>query len=218
MRSIGSHDEPVTTIVLIRHGEPVVATTGVVGGPIGDVGLTPEGRAQAVLLAERLTTSGELRHATTLYASSLPRAKETAALLAPALGLDVVVRHDLREHDPGELDGLTWREAKDRFELPDFDTHPDVPLAPGAESLGGFHERVRGALDELAALHRGETTVVACHGGVVAAAVGMAFGLAVTARVLLPTKYLSMTDLELSDRGWRLGRYNDRYPVTDPVR
>jgi len=36
-----------------------------------------------------------------------------------------------------------------------------------------------------------------------------------SARLPLPTRYASMTELEVTERGWRLGRYNDRYPVTD---
>jgi hypothetical protein len=49
----------------------------------------------------------------------------------------------------------------------------------------------------------------------VAAAVGLVFGLPTSARVVLPTRYASMTELERTKKGWRLGRYNDRYPVTD---
>ena len=216
MRTLGGHDEPRTRIVLVRHGEPASAVQGIVAGPVGDTGLTELGRTQVRVLAERLSSSGELADATALYASTLPRAIETAELLAAGLGgIAVVVRHDLREHDPGELDGLSWTEAAARFALPDFDTQPDTPVGPGAESLSGFHTRARAALSELSAAHRGETVVVACHGGIVAAGVGMAFGIPVSARVMLPTRYASMTELELTERGWRLGRYNDRYPVTD---
>jgi probable phosphoglycerate mutase len=216
MRTIGNVGDAYTRIVLVRHGEPVVATLGVVGGPKGDTGLTDAGRAQVRCLADRLETSRELGEVAALYASSLPRAIETAELLAPALGgLEVRVRHDLREHDPGELDGLTWTEAAERFTMVDFDTEPDLPVGPGGESLTAFHERARGAIESLGDDHAGETVVVACHGGIVAAAVGLVFGLAVSARVVLPTRYASMTELERTRKGWRLGRYNDRYPVTD---
>jgi probable phosphoglycerate mutase len=214
MRTLGSLEDAHTHIVLIRHGEPVCATKGIVGGPVGDTGLTELGRQQASALAARLEASGELRAATALYASTLPRAIETAELLAPALGLPVDVRHELREHDPGELDGLTWAEAAERFALPDYDDEPDRPVGPGAESLSAFHTRARSALLDLAAVHAGETVVVACHGGVVAAAIGLAFHLPVTSRVPLPTRYASMSEIELTERGWRLGLYNDRYPVT----
>lgn len=209
-----SSEAPTTRIVLVRHGEPVSAVRGIVGGPTGDVGLTDAGREQVAILASRLAASREVDGAAALYASTLPRAIETAEILAPVLGgLGVTVRHDLREHDAGELDGLRWDEVADRFEMPDFDHAPHLPIGPGGESLTEFHERVRGVLAELAGTHHGQTIVIACHGGVIAAGVGLVFGLPVSARVVLPTRYASMTDVEVTDRGWRLGRYNDRYPV-----
>jgi broad specificity phosphatase PhoE len=216
MRTLGTDDVTVR-IVLVRHGEPKAAVLGIVGGPTGDTGLTGVGRDQVTKLAERLAASGELAGTSALYASTLPRAIQTAELLAPALGgLDVEVRHDLREHDPGELDGLLWEEATKRYPLPDFAVEPGRPVAPGGESLTGFHERARAAMRDLAEHHRGETVVVACHGGIVAAGVGMVFGIPTRERVFLPTRYASMTDLELTARGWRLGRYNDRFPSIDP--
>lgn len=215
MRTLGT-DEVTCRLVLVRHGEPTSAVLGIVGGPNGDTGLTGVGRDQVRRLAERLATSGELAGTSALYASTLPRAIQTAELLAPALGdLDVVVRHDLREHDPGELDGLLWDEAATRYSLPDFAVEPDRIVAPGGESLVGFHVRARAALRELGDQHHGETVVIACHGGVVAAGVGMVFGISTKQRVFLPTRYASMTELELTRRGWRLGRYNDRFPLTE---
>ena len=197
-------------------GEPVAAVAGLVGGPRGDTGLTDVGRDQVRRMAERLAASGELAGTAALYASTLPRARETAELLAPALGgIAVRVRHDLREHDPGELDGLSWAEAIAEHPLPDFDIEPDRPVAPGGESLTGFHERARAALADLAERHGAATVVVACHGGIVAAAVGLCFGLPTSKRVALPTRYASMTELELTDAGWRLGRYNDRFPLIE---
>jgi 2,3-bisphosphoglycerate-dependent phosphoglycerate mutase len=215
MRTLGT-DAVTARLVLVRHGEPTSAVLGLVGGPLGDTGLTGVGRDQVRRLAERLAASGELAGTAALYASTLPRAIQTAELLAPALGdLDVVVRHDLREHDPGELDGLRWEDATSQFSLPDFAVEPDRLVAPGGESLTGFHERARTTLRELADQHAGETAVIACHGGIVAAGVGMVFGIPTSERVFLPTRYSSMTDLELTERGWRLGRYNDRFPLTE---
>jgi len=215
MRTLGT-DEVTARIVLVRHGEPQAAILGIVGGPTGDTGLTGVGRDQVMRLAERLAGSGELAGTAALYASTLPRAIQTAELLSPALGgLDVEIRHDLREHDPGELDGLLWEEAAKRYPLPDLAVEPGRPVAPGGESLTGFHERARAALRDLAQRHAGETVVVACHGGIVAAGVGMIFGIPARERVFLPTRYASMTDLELTAKGWRLGRYNDRYPLVE---
>ena len=62
--------------------------SGVCGGPIGCQGLTELGRRQVTSLRDRLALTGELAGADALYASVLPRAIETAELLAPALAVD----------------------------------------------------------------------------------------------------------------------------------
>jgi probable phosphoglycerate mutase len=218
IRTLSRPEGDETRLVLVRHGEPVVAVTGVVGGPKGDVGLTDRGRDQVRAIAERLASSGELGEVAALYASSLPRAIETAELLAPGVGVaSVTVRHDLREHDPGEMDGLTWSEAISTFAIPNFDTHPDVDVAPGGESLVGFHTRARAALRELADLHHGQTVVVACHGGIVSAAVGASLGIEPSRRLVLPTHYASMTEVWATAGRFELARYNDRFPLTGPL-
>ena len=157
-----------TRIVLVRHGEAQSHVEGRVGGAIGCTGLSDLGRRQAAALRDRVAASGELAGATALYASTLPRASETAAILAPAIGgLDVVEREDLREFDVGpEGDGLTWEEFEQRFPTPETWSafHHQVP---GSETWASFAARVGGALDHLARTHRGETVVVACHGGVI---------------------------------------------------
>lgn len=207
-----------TRLVLVRHGEPEAALHGIVAGPRGDTGLSERGRAQVTAIAGRLVGSHELGVVGALYASTLPRAVQTAELLAPAVGgLDVTRRHDLREHDPGELDGLNWAEAMARHALPDFDAHPDTPIAPGGESLTEFHVRARAALLDVAARHEGSTVLVACHGGIVAAAVGLALGLDERRRLALPTHYASMSEFLCGPGTFELARYNDRYPLVAPT-
>ena len=74
-----------TRLVLIRHGEARCNAEGVVGGPLGDGGLTDLGRAQAGALARRLAATRELDDAAALYTSILGRAIETARVIAPGL-------------------------------------------------------------------------------------------------------------------------------------
>ncbi len=157
-----------TRIVLVRHGEAQSHVEGVVGGRRGCTGLSALGQRQAVALHDRLATTGELADAAALYASTLPRASQTAAAIAPALGdLPVIERDDLREFDIGpEGDGMSWEELEQQFPTPEVWT-PYHHHVPGAETWAGFGARVGAALDDLARRHRGETVVVACHGGVV---------------------------------------------------
>ncbi|HEX6476892.1 MAG TPA: histidine phosphatase family protein, partial [Acidimicrobiales bacterium] len=160
--------EPSTHLVLVRHGEADCNANGIVGGHRGCTGLSPLGVAQVEALRDRWEATGEMRHADALYASVLPRAIETAEIIAPALGdLEVTTDCDLCELHPGECDGMTWEEFSRRYPRPDFRLDPDRPLSPGGESWSGFLRRVDMTLRAVVDRHEGETVVVACHGGVV---------------------------------------------------
>ena len=104
-----------TELYLIRHGESVPNVTPIIGGMRGDAGLTDRGREQAQLLEKRLRE--EELHADQLYASTLPRALETAEYVARALDLRVQPEDELHELRPGEADGLTLDQWRERYWL-----------------------------------------------------------------------------------------------------
>jgi probable phosphoglycerate mutase len=164
-----------TRIVLIRHGQAECNINRVVGGVKGCTGLSPLGRRQVADLADRLFESGELRDATTLYSSVLPRAVETAERLRPVVGpgpsaLGPVVQDcALCELHPGESDGMSWDEVVDNLGVPDWDRDPSAPIAPGGESWSSFIVRASDAVRGLARRHPGELVVAAVHAGVIEA-------------------------------------------------
>jgi probable phosphoglycerate mutase len=156
-----------TRIVLVRHGESRAQELRIVGGHKGCVGLSDLGRRQVGALADRLRRTGELEGAVALYSSVMPRAVETAAILADALPVDDVREEcDFCEHHPGEGDGLAWTEYDERYPAPDV-WDPHLRRDPGGETWAEMAERVARGLDALVERHPGETVVVACHGGVV---------------------------------------------------
>jgi probable phosphoglycerate mutase len=156
-----------TRIVLVRHGESRAQELGVVGGHKGCTGLSDLGRRQVELLRDRLASTGELKGTAALYASLMPRAVETAAIIAPALGGHEVSQEcDFCEHHPGEGDGLRWEEYEERYPMT-AGWDPDTRRDPGGETWNEMHERVGRGLDALVERHPGETVVVACHGGVI---------------------------------------------------
>jgi probable phosphoglycerate mutase len=223
IRTIGPGSPRAGRIVLVRHGEAVCNVSGVCGGVIGCTGLTDLGRRQVTLLRDRLALSGELAGADALYASVLPRAIETAELLAPAL-VDPEAEGDrakpptpLRECGvcelhPGEADGLTWGQFAERFATLDWDADPHQSIAPGGESWAGFVNRVAGALDAIADDHPGQLVVVACHAGVIEASLLAKMpvpGGLDGARLQLRTRHASLTTWEVDDGRWRLLGYND---------
>jgi probable phosphoglycerate mutase len=148
--------------------------------------LSARGRRQAEALRDRLAASGELSDATAVYASILPRAIETAEIVAPALPA-----HELRtdcalcEGHPGEADGMTFDQLA---ELTGGDAWTmDQRPVPGWETWTELGQRVAGALDRLVADHPGETIVVACHGGVIVHAM---------------LRWLDIGDVTTTDRAW----------------
>lgn len=157
-----------TRIVLVRHGQSRAQDRRFIGGHESCTGLSDLGRRQVGALAARLADSGELAGATALYSSVMARAVETAEILAPALG-DLEVRSECafcESHPGAEADGMGWDEFTARWPPP-AEWTPQTRRNPGAESYEEMRERLSGRLDALAEQHRGETVVVACHGGVV---------------------------------------------------
>jgi len=203
-----------TRLLLLRHGESQAQVDRVVGGPSGCSGLSDLGRRQVAALAERWRSSGLV--VDQLYSSTLPRAVETAELLAPALGgLAVAQDPDLVELAPGECDGLSWDDYQHRYGV-DMRTDPYAELSPGGESVAGFLLRVGRALHRVVAGHGGTTVVVACHGGVVDGSLICFLG--------LPLQRVGDLDLRSTNAGvtewlveaekgkplhWALRRYND---------
>jgi probable phosphoglycerate mutase len=217
---------PVTRIVLVRHGESACNIAGVVGGHLGCTGLSSRGRTQAEALRDRLLETGELSGATALYSSVLQRAIETAAIISPAVGggsLEAFQTCSLCELHPGEGDGITWQEFRERYGEPDWTLNPKIAMAPGGESWPEMVQRVTEAINEIADRHKGELVVIACHGGVVEASMVSLLSLPKPeVPAGFPTAYTSITEWENIDgsespigpkfessRSWRLVRYND---------
>ena len=87
---------PKTNLYLIRHGEAVSNVEPIIGGMRGDVGLTALGIAQAERLRDRLAATHEIP-ADVLIASNLPRARQTAEIIQPALGVPVCLDESVQE-------------------------------------------------------------------------------------------------------------------------
>jgi len=203
----------MTHLYLIRHGEAWANVQPVVAGMRGDQGLTPRGIAQAERLRDRLAR-GELK-ADVLISSTLPRARQTAEIVRPALGLPIIFDDEVQELRVGEADGMSNQEAWSTFGLPDFANAPLRPIAPGGESWATFTLRVAHALYRITSEHAGKTIVVICHGGVIDSSFIYFFRM--PGMVVPPTDFhtrnTSITHWERVNRGgrnlWRLNGYND---------
>lgn len=216
----------MTRLVLIRHGESTATVRRIVGGPASCTGLSDLGRLQAEALAARLGRTHEITP-DLLVASSMPRAAETAKLIAPALGgLAVLTEDDLREHDPGpDFDGLAYADVVEKIDPRRWHVDPYVAGFPGGETVAAFHFRAATAIHRLVADHAGRTAVVVCHGGVIDVALRSLLGLTMVGGFHLWTVNTSLTELSRADEPearWVLRRYNDAahlegLPVETPI-
>lgn len=211
-----STEFPATRVVLVRHGESNVTVRRVVGGPRSCDGLSELGVRQAERLRDRLADTGEIE-ATHLVSSAYPRARQTADIIAPALGRDVVVEAGFGEHDPGpDCDGLTFEEFVDRFGMPDWESDPHAVTFPGGETIAEFDLRVGAALSRTVREHRGGTIAIVCHGGVIDGIVRTALRAPRTGAFELHTKNASITEIvQVRPDRWRLIRYNDAAHLGD---
>ncbi|MBS1905303.1 MAG: histidine phosphatase family protein [Actinobacteria bacterium] len=154
----------MTLITLVRHGQTDWNLEGRIQGST-DIPLNDTGREQARAVAAGLAGT-PFDH---VYASPLSRARETAEIIARALGLPApLITVGMREHEFGTAEGMLWDEYVERFRA----RREDVP---GAESVQELTERALGSLEriDLAARRRSaprvESVLLCTHGGVIRA-------------------------------------------------
>jgi probable phosphoglycerate mutase len=162
-------------------------------------------------LATRLRRTKELGTAVALYSSILPRAIETAEILAPALGgLEVRQTCDLCERHVGEADGMSWSEYEARYGAMKPGDDPEREMAPGGESWVGFLDRAEAALYDVMVANPAQLAVVAGHGGIIGASMVRFLGLSDHgAGMRGHPDNSSITEWAWTGKRWWLVRYND---------
>jgi probable phosphoglycerate mutase len=201
----------VTRLVLVRHGESKTTVARVIGGHRTCSGLSALGRQQAERLRDRLLAGKEIA-ADVLISSHYSRARETAEIIAPALGgLEVIEDDGFGEHDPGpECDGMSFDAYIDKYGGGWWEGDPFGISFPGGETIASFQFRVGQTIRRTIDTYADKTVVVACHGGVVDAALRLALKSPPTGTYEIQTLNTSITELQLvRDNFWRLIRYND---------
>ncbi len=174
-----------TRILALRHGETEWNVNARMQGHL-DIALNDTGRWQADRLAQALADEP----ITTIYASDLVRAFDTAQAISREMSLPVQSDAGLRERHFGAFQGQTLAEVE--ASLPDQAMRwraRDPGFAPsGGESLQQFRLRVLDTVTTLVARHPGELIALVTHGGV------------------LDVLYRAATRLELqAPRSWALG-------------
>lgn len=155
-----------TRLILVRHGDSHHKADGIVGGPRGCCGLTDAGRRQAEALGRRLAADLPTPPAA-IYCSVLPRAIETAELVAAAIGLETVVQDCglCTWHTPDYADGMPVTEFQRAHAT--AGGGPYRPFEEGNESWAELVARAGRSLETIAADHAGRTVVIVTHNEVV---------------------------------------------------
>jgi broad specificity phosphatase PhoE len=152
-------------LLLVRHGETPSNVSGLLDTAAPGPGLTDLGTRQAAALPAALADED----IEALYASTLVRTQLTAAPLAAARGLDVLVRDGIREISAGHLEMLPGdTEEGQRYVRTVFAwAAGDVDLRlPGGESGTEFLARYDAVVAEAA--HAGARTVaLVSHGAAI---------------------------------------------------
>jgi probable phosphoglycerate mutase len=150
---------PPTTLLLLRHGQTPLSIEKRFSGT-GDPELTETGLAQAAAAAGRLQHSA----ATAVVTSPLQRARQTAAAVAEALGVELEVEEGLRETDFGDWEGYTFSEVRKKWPVElDAWLSSTAVAPPYGESFDDTFTRVRQARDSILSRYGGQTVVVVSH-------------------------------------------------------
>lgn len=142
------------TALFIRHGTAVATSGGLCHGTMDCEGLTPDGRAEVIASAGDLAASGYRPAA--IFTSPIPRARQTAELLAASLPAPIIEIGALRERGYGDWEGMVFETVRARL------AKGETP--PGGEGQADFHARVAEAITTILA-GNGPCLIVS-HGGV----------------------------------------------------
>ena len=164
-----------TSIYIIRHGAYDHRPSPEGTEASCDFGLSEVGFRQVEALRSRLERTQEV-NADALFCSTLPRAMQTAELIAPALRLEAQAVAELCEWESGNerlgveafMAALQSRRGSERH---------NHRFWPGFETISEFTARVHGKLNELVSTYEGKSVVLVAHGGVVEAAFHYFLGL-----------------------------------------
>jgi probable phosphoglycerate mutase len=215
-------------LYLIRHGQSFVNLSDWDwnSGVTVDQPLTELGERQAALLAAWLPS--RLSTIAALYASTMQRARQTAAPLAHAYGCAIHFEDRVREIGNNRFDHTAWsaEEMPNRYANYWATARPFSPTMHEAEASETYmHSRVRVGLflEEIVHCHRDQNVLVVCHGGVIDCVFDHVFNVGPWRRCEMWTNNTAVSHFEYMDHPgrevWRLHYYNrvDHLPSADLV-
>jgi len=173
------------TIALIRHGQTAWNFERRLQGTT-DIPLNETGREQAATVADRLVGDWDV-----IVSSPLGRARETAQIVADALGLELgPVYDEVVERHYGDAEGATAEIISEQW--------PDH-VYPNLETEESVIERGLRGLDAIARDYPGQNVLVVSHGTLIRLTLSHLSGTAIA-----PLENCSISTIAQSDTGWEL--------------
>jgi probable phosphoglycerate mutase len=163
--------EPLTTVVLVRHGRTHLTETKRISGRGGEnPKLSDLGRADAkaaATAAAQIGRSGAWAHLnpiSAIVASPIQRTVDTANIIANELGLSVSLNENIAEISFGDWDGFTNEEVKEKWpnEFKAWQGAWEI-APPNGESLEEFDARLIQGLYQIVSENSGKTVAVVSH-------------------------------------------------------
>lgn len=160
------------TIITIQHTQSVHHTNGMVGSWT-DWELSELGVVQAEKIGEKIKAELSGRNFV-MYSSDLLRAKQTAELVGKHLGLEPVLKTELRERNLGKCCGKSVQWLRENLECQEKTV--DDRLFSDAESRRDTWNRLKPLFEELMA-NEEENIILVSHGDLLSVFNAMFLGL-----------------------------------------
>ena len=164
------------TIITIQHTQSIHHTNGMVGSWT-DWELSPLGHAQAEKIGEKLKAELAGRDFV-MYSSDLLRAKQTAAHVGKHLGIEPIVKKELRERNLGKCCGKSVQWLRENLECREKTV--DDRLFSDAESRRDEWNRLKPFFEEIMENDE-ENIILVSHGDLLSVFNAMFLGLDVEA-------------------------------------
>ena len=149
-------------LLVIRHGESEADLLDVHEGR-ADFALTERGHRQAEAMSDYVSKNYSVSK---IYASTLTRAKQTAAHLSEKTEIPIVFDENLMEFNNGLLAGLPRAVVREKY--PETPNLPIDKAVYGQESQVEFRQRAENALSRIVSESQADETIaIVSHGGMI---------------------------------------------------
>ena len=150
-------------LFLVRHGQTHLHKVGIMAGWHNDPGLDVEGKQQVKRLAEELEKRFRENGVTALYASPLPRTRQTAEIIAAYLDLPLHLEPGLKDINVGEWEGRSLKEIRDSDVGMQYFRDPVGVRLPGGEEITEVRDRVIPVIERIKETYSGGPVIVVSH-------------------------------------------------------